>query len=135
MGNYEQLKEVIAEVIKTNGNEEITGIVMQNALKTIISSICVNETFAGIAKPNTSPGTPDANIFYIADTPGNYVNFNNIEIKKLSIIRNNTGNWVAESLNIQSYNAYLSENCVVMIAISLYPSFKSDEASRINEVM
>lgn len=126
MGNYEQLKEAIAEVIKTNGNEEITGIVMQNALKTIISSIGVNETFAGIAKPNTSPGTPDANIFYIADTPGNYVNFNNIEIKKLSIIRNNTGNWVAESLNIQSYNAYLSENCVVMIAISLYPSFKSD---------
>lgn len=126
MGNYEQLKEAIAAVIKTNGNEEITGIVMQNALKTIISSIGVNKTFAGIAKPNTSPGTPDANIFYIADTPGNYVNFNNIEIKKLSIIRNNTGNWVAESLNIQTYNAYLSENCVVMIAISLYPSFKSD---------
>lgn len=126
MGNYEQLKEAISEVIKTNGNEEITGIVMQNALKSIISSIGVNETFAGIAKPTTNPGTPDANIFYIADTPGNYVNFNNIEIKKLSIIRNNTGNWVAESLNIQSYNAYLSENCVAMIAISLYPSFDSD---------
>lgn len=126
MGNYEQLKESIAEVIKTNGNEEITGIVMQNALKSIISSIGVNETFAGIAKPTTNPGTPDANIFYIADTPGNYVNFNNIRIKKLSIIRNNTGNWVAESLNIQSYNAYLSENCVAMISLSLYPSFDSD---------
>lgn len=78
MGNYEQLKAAIAAVIKANGGQEITGQVLQNTLKTLISQIGVNATFAGIATPSTTPGTPDQNVFWIASTPGEYVNFGGI---------------------------------------------------------
>lgn len=69
MGNYEELKTAVQTVIKQNGNEEITGQVMQNTLLNIISTIGANATFAGIATPDTAPGTPDQNVFYLAGTP------------------------------------------------------------------
>ena len=47
MGNYEQLKQSVSDVIKTNGNQEITGSILQNVLLTIISSVGANATFAG----------------------------------------------------------------------------------------
>lgn len=53
MGNYEQLKQAVSDVIKTNGNQEITGAILQNALLTIISTVGNGATFAGIATPGT----------------------------------------------------------------------------------
>ena len=67
MGNYEELKAAVASVIKTNGNQEITGQVLQNTLTTLISQVGANATFAGIATPNTAPGTPDQNVFTLPD--------------------------------------------------------------------
>lgn len=75
MGNYEQLKQSVSEVIKKNGNNEITGEVMQNILLTIISVVGHGANFIGIATPTTIPGTPDAPVFYIATDSGQYVNF------------------------------------------------------------
>lgn len=75
MGNYTELKAAIAAVIKTNGNNEITGAIMQNVLDTIVSTVGANRTFVGIANADTNPGLPDGNVFYIAYTAGNYVNF------------------------------------------------------------
>lgn len=95
MGNYEQLKEAVSDVIKTNGNQEITGEILQNALLTIISTVGANSTFAGIATPNTNPGTPDQNVFWIASLPGQYVNFSNqILDNEVYIFKNNNGRWV-----------------------------------------
>ena len=95
MGNYEQLKQAVADVIKTNGNQEITGAIMQNALLTIISTVGANSTFAGIATPNTNPGIPDQNVFWIASLPGQYVNFSNqILDDEVYIFKNNNGSWV-----------------------------------------
>lgn len=75
MGNYTELKAAIAAVIKANGNSEITGAIMQNVLNTIVSTVGANRTFVGIANADTNPGLPDGNVFYIAYTAGNYVNF------------------------------------------------------------
>ena len=61
MANWQILKAAIADVIKTNGNQEITGQVLQNVLNNIVSSIGENATFAGVATPETNPGTPDQN--------------------------------------------------------------------------
>lgn len=80
MANWSVLKAAIANVIKTNGNQEITGQLLQNVLNNIVSSLGENATFAGIATPTTNPGTPDGNLFYLATEPGIYANFNNIEI-------------------------------------------------------
>lgn len=99
MGNYKQLKQAIADVIKTNGDQKITGAIMQNVLNTIVSTVGANRTFVGIANKNTNPGTPDGNVFYIAYTAGNYVNFQfgagylTVNPGELAILYNETTNW------------------------------------------
>lgn len=80
MANWDILKQAIANAIKTNGNQEITGAVLQNTLNSIVNSIGENATFVGIATPTTNPGTPDGPVFYIATQKGAYSNFNNIDI-------------------------------------------------------
>ena len=95
MGNYEELKAAVASVIKANGNQEITGQVLQNTLTTLISQIGVNATFAGIATPSTAPRTPDQNVFYIAGQSGTYPNFNAIVLdNEIAILSNKSGTWV-----------------------------------------
>ena len=74
MANYATLKAAIQDVIKTNGNNEITGSLLQQSLLSIINELGADYQFAGIATPTTSPGTPDHNVAYIAG-PGTYPNF------------------------------------------------------------
>lgn len=99
MGNYTELKAAIAAVIKANGNNEITGAIMQNVLNTIVSTVGANRTFVGIANADTNPGLPDGNVFYIAYTAGNYVNFQsgtaNLTVNpgELAILYNGRDNW------------------------------------------
>lgn len=101
MGNYEQLKQAVSDVIKKNGNQEITGEIMQNTLLSIISTVGSNATFAGIATPTTNPGTPDQNVFYIASEPGIYANFGNVKlIDQVLIFSNNNGTWYKSEVNI-----------------------------------
>ena len=106
MGDYEQLKQAVADVIKTNGNQEITGVIMQDTLLSIISTVGSNATFAGIATPTTNPGTPDQNVFYIASEPGIYANFGNVKLMdQVLIFSNNNGTWYKSEVNIP--NDYL----------------------------
>lgn len=101
MGNYEQLKQAISDVIKTNGNQEITGAIMQNALLSIISTVGSNATFAGIATPDTNPGRPDQNVFYLASEPGIYSNFGGVELTdQVLIFTNKKGNWAKQDSGI-----------------------------------
>ena len=81
MANWTTLKAAIADVIKTNGNQEITGAVLQNTLNSIVSAVGENATFAGIATPVTNPGTPDGPVFYIATQTGIYSNFEGITVE------------------------------------------------------
>lgn len=95
MARWQILKAAIANVIKTNGNQEITGQVLQNVLNNIVSSVGENSTFVGIATPTTNPGTPDGNIFYLATEPGTYSNFNGIVITAGEVvILEWRGSWV-----------------------------------------
>lgn len=101
MGNYEQLKQAVADVIKSNGNQEITGAILQNALLSIISIVGANSTFAGIATPETNPGTPDQNVFYIASQDGTYSNFGGVTLNgEVVIFTNKNGNWVKTDTGI-----------------------------------
>lgn len=101
MGNYEQLKQAVSDVIKTNGKQEITGAILQNALLTIISTVGYGATFAGIATPITNPGTPDQNVFYIAAQKGVYVNFGSKElIDEVLIFYNDSGTWKNQNTGI-----------------------------------
>ena len=94
MGNYEQLIDAIEAVIKANGNNEITGQVLQNTLKSIVNTIGANATFAGVATPTTNPGTPDQNEFWIATQPGTYSNFGALVVGDVvTILTNNGSAW------------------------------------------
>lgn len=97
MANYTELKTAVSAAIKTNNNQEITGQLLQDVLNNIISVIGANATFAGIATPNTTPGTPDQNVFYLAFEYGVYANFDSIKIDNgVNIIYNKLGTWEHE---------------------------------------
>lgn len=104
--NNENLKNAIAQVIKKNGNNEITATIMQNTLFSIVNQLGNGATYLGIAVPTTTPGTIDANCFYLADTPGIYSNFNAFVVKqKLVLFSNKTGSWVGTELNVPLSNS------------------------------
>lgn len=101
MGNYEELKAAVKSVIKTNGNQEITGQVLQNTLTTLISQVGANATFAGIATPETAPGTPDQNVFYIAGQSGVYSNFDGYKLEdEIVLFLNESKSWKHVLCNI-----------------------------------
>lgn len=100
MGNYEQLKQSVSNVIKTNGTQAITGQVLQNILLAMINSLGGNYQFVGIATPSTKPGTPDQNVFYIAGE-GIYNNFSNIKVNmgELAVLKWN-GTWSKQTVKV-----------------------------------
>lgn len=100
MGNYEQLKAAVAAIIRDNGQEEITGDILQGVLLGIINSVGSGATFAGVATPSTNPGTPDPNVFYIAGQAGTYTNFNLTITDGLWVFENKNGTWVGTSLDV-----------------------------------
>lgn len=80
MANYASLKSAIQQVVKTNGNNEITGDLLQQTLLAMVNSLGAGYQFIGVATPSTNPGTPDQNVFYIANEKGAYTNFGGINI-------------------------------------------------------
>ena len=104
MANWIKLKKAIADVIKTNGNEEITGAIMQQTLISIVDNLGSNAQFGGVAVPSTVPADTDGSLFYLASTQGTYPNFSGIEVdaSEMAVFTKNTaGTWVKTSLPIQ----------------------------------
>ena len=126
MGNYEQLKTAIAAVIKANGMQEITGNVLQATLLSLVSNIGDNATFAGMATPDTNPGTPDQNVFYLAAQPGVYSNFGSVELTdQVLIFTNKNGRWVKKDTGIATkenvekmFNKNVVKNLVDIISVA-----------------
>lgn len=80
MANYATLKAAIAAAIKQNGNNEITGNLLQAQLLSIVNIMGSGYQYMGFALPTTNPGTPDARVFYIATRPGVYTNFDGLAV-------------------------------------------------------
>lgn len=99
MSNYNTLKSAIQAAIKTNGNNEITGQILQDKLLSMIATLGFGYQFMGIAFPNAYPGTPDAKIFYIAYQPGTYTYMGGIEVTGLCVLKYDT-NWVKEDIHV-----------------------------------
>ena len=74
MANYGNLKYAVQQVIRTNGNNEITGSLLQQSLLAIIDSLGAGYQFAGVATPSTPLDTTDQRVFWIAATAGIYAN-------------------------------------------------------------
>ena len=101
MANWSVLKAAIVDIIKTNGNQAITGQLLQNVLNNIITNVGENSTFAGVATISTNPGAPDGPVFYIATTTGVYPNFNGLEVLEgEAAIFEWKGSWEKKELGI-----------------------------------
>lgn len=97
MANYANLKATIAANIKQNGNEEITGPILQSVLTQMTTLLGSGWAYAGVATPATAPGTPDNNVFYITSTAGTYTNFGGLVVaeNEVAILKYN-GAWAKD---------------------------------------
>ena len=88
MSNYNNLKTSIDANIKQNGNQEITGPILNSVLNQMVNLLGTGYQFAGVATldPATDPGTPDAKVFYIANGKGTYTNFGGIEVTEDEVV-------------------------------------------------
>ena len=85
---FSELKAAIQKSIKSNGNKEISGQVLQSTLLSIINNTNSLALFAGIASPDTNPVMYGGNYFYIAHKAGNYVNFKTVNGGYISVDNN-----------------------------------------------
>lgn len=99
MSNYNNLKSAIQSVIKANGNNEITGPILQSELLAMINTLGAGYQYMGVAQPSTNPGTPDARVMYLAYLPGTYVNFGGITVTGFCVLRYDTS-WTKEDIPI-----------------------------------
>lgn len=103
MANYATLKAAIQNVVKTSGNNEITGALLQQTLLTMVNSLGAGYQYMGVATPATNPGTPDQNVFYLASTAGTYANFGGLVLAdgEIAILKYN-GVWSKDSTGAAS---------------------------------
>lgn len=103
MSNYASLKSSIQQVVKTNRNNEITGDLLQQQLLAMVNSLGVWYQYVGIATPDTNPGTPDQNVFYLASTAGTYTNFGGLVLAdgEIAILKYN-GTWTKDTTGAAS---------------------------------
>ena len=107
-GNYTNLKDLINNPTQyglpawDNDAKQIEGTTIQQYLLTIINSLTVGYQFMGVASENTSGGTPDQNVFYLAGA-GTYNGFGSnpitIDAGYIGIIRWN-GAWNSDTIKI-----------------------------------
>lgn len=130
MANWTNLKAAVSAVIKTNGNQEITGQILQNTLNDVIANLGAGATYVGVATPTTNPGTPDGNNFYFAQQRGTYPNFNGIVIdgKQLYVLTNTSGTWVAQPTGI---DVGAANNVRALILMTMGINQYSDQATEI----
>lgn len=108
MANYNNLKTAIQQVIKANGNNEITGPILQQSLLSIINALGAGYQYMGLAVPATNPGTPDQNVFYLCG-PGTYTNMGGLTVPvgAIGLLKYN-GGWTADTVDVgKNYDGYL----------------------------
>lgn len=100
MANYSVLKAAVEAVVKTNGNQEITGANLQTIILSIIDSLGAGYQFMGVATPSTTPpSSPDYNIAYIGGA-GTYDNFGSsvtILPSEIGVFKWN-GSWTSQKI-------------------------------------
>lgn len=101
MANYASLKTAIKNVIKTNGNNEITGQLLQQALLSMVNSLGSGYQFFGVATPKTKLDPFDQRIFYIASEPGTYTSFDGIVLEngEIAILQYGTS-WEKKTITV-----------------------------------
>lgn len=97
MSNYSQLKAAINAAITANGQNEITGTILNQILTAMVNSLGAGYHCMGVATPSTNPNSPDQNVFYFATEGGTYSNFGGIILEDgISVLLWN-GSWTSQT--------------------------------------
>ena len=86
MSQYNSLKATIDANVKQNGVQAITGNILNSVLNAMVNTLGTGYQFAGVATTATTPGSPDAKVFYIANGKGTYTNFGGIEVTEDDVV-------------------------------------------------
>lgn len=99
MANYNTLITSIQDNIKQNGQNLITGELLQQALLSMIAELGAEFQIGGVAEPTDNPGIPDYKVAYFAATPGTYYNFDSLSVEDGEIaILKYSGGWQKETI-------------------------------------
>lgn len=98
MGNFSSLRDAIAEVIRQNGNEEITGEVLQFILLEMVDGLGEGYRYVGMATPLTEPREMEGPAFYLAGMGGIYQNFGVDVPQGISVIKWDGTQWSVQTL-------------------------------------
>lgn len=99
MGKFDSLRTAITEVIRQNGNEEITGEVLQFILLEMVDGLGEGYRFIGTATPMTEPREMDGPAFYLAGVGGVYPNFSGVSVPQgISVIKWDGTAWSVQTL-------------------------------------
>lgn len=80
MADYSALKQTIDNNVNTNGQQAITGAILNDVLNEMVDVLGEGYTFLGVATPTTNPTTPEGKAYYLAGAAGTYTNFGNIVV-------------------------------------------------------
>lgn len=99
MANYSNLKSAINSNITANGQELITGPVLNGVLQAMVTALGAGYQYMGTVTPDSeSVGTPDYRVFYLATAPGTYSNFGGTVVTEPTIFFYDTG-WNVQVLS------------------------------------
>lgn len=114
MAGWTTLSNSIKSIIKSNNNQEINGSNLQSVLLSIVNSLGNSAQFVDIATPETNPGYPDYDVFYLATEPGTYPNFDGLTVNKdeVVIFKNHISDktWKKKAINLISIYSMMSVN-------------------------
>lgn len=82
MANYNELKASIEQQIRSNGNQEITGAVLQAAMLNMVDVLGENTAWGGIISPTSTHAELNTNTLYLASEAGTYANFGGVTVEK-----------------------------------------------------
>lgn len=125
MANYSNLKNIIDQVVRTNGQGDITGANLNQTLQQMVTDLGANYQYAGVATPSTNPGSPDQNVFYIATLAGTYSYFNGIVLPKGITVLRWSGSW--SSTTLYTVDTGLTPNSKALVQSgTVFEKFKFD---------
>lgn len=120
MANYNTLKSDIQAAIYQNGENAITGQILQEQLLSMVTSLGAGYQYGGVATPSTNPGEPDYKVFYLAGTEGTYTNFGGIVVaNEVAILYGSGTSWAKANTGIKFVSVSQNTETTIKKAVSI----------------